>query len=148
MKKIVGLVILLSLFGCGASEKKVEKVTVEFRLAETQPGGGLTAMTIARLGQTFYVHEEVLISNADIAWAMPTTWLRMPVVELTFTETGREKFAQVTKDNLGKPMGIVVDGELVIVIIIQAPIVDGKTIVDGKFSEEEAKRIATGIISK
>ncbi len=148
MKRIAVLILVLFLFGCGTPEKEVEKVTVEFRPAQTEPVEGWTLMTIPETVQAFYVDNEVLISNADIAWAVVASWEGRPVVELTLTESGKEKFAQVTKENVGKRMGILVNGELVLVPVIQAPILNGKAIIDGKFTEEEAERIATGIISQ
>ena len=148
MRRIVGLIVLLSLLGCGSGQEKAEMVTVEFRLAEIVSGEGLTEMSIPGSFEKFYLHDEVLVSNADIAWAMPGSWQGRPVVELTLTETGREKFAQLTADNVGKRMGIVVDGKLVIVPMIQAPMLDGKAVIDGNFSEQETNRIAAGIISK
>lgn len=148
MRRIVGLIVLLSLLGCGSGQKKAETVTVEFRLAEIVSGEGLTEMSIPDSFEKFYLHDEVLISNADIAWAMPTSWQNRPAVELTLTQTGREKFAQLTQEHLGRLMGIVVDGKLVIVPMIKAPILDGIAVIDGNFSAEEANRIAAGIITR
>jgi len=148
MKRIAVLIVFLSLLACGTPEKEVEKVRVEFRAAQTEPGEGLIRMTIPGTVQAFYVHNEVLISNADIAWAVVSSWEGRPVVELTLTESGKEKFAQVTKENVGKRMGILVNGELLLVPVIQAPILNGKAVIDGKFTEEEAERIATGILSR
>ena len=148
MKKVACLIVILFLFGCGSPEKKEEMVMVkvEFRLAETEPAEGLTEMTIPGLEEKFYLHDKVLMNNYDIQFALPFLWDGKSVVELTFTEAGKVRFARLTEENLGKRMGILIDGKLVMAPMIKAPILEGKAIIEGNFSEEEADRIATGIM--
>jgi preprotein translocase subunit SecD len=148
MKKLAFLIIILSLLGCAGPEEKSEKVAVEFRLAEIEPDEGLTEMTISGSEEKFYLHDEVLLTNADIAFALASSWENRPVVELTLTQPGGDKFARITRDNIGRRIGILVDGKLINVPIIRAPIEQGKAIIDGNFSEEEANRIASGIMLK
>ncbi len=152
MKRSAVLAFILSLLACGGADKKVEKkaekVTVEFRLAETEPAEGLTEMTIHDSGEKFYIHDKVLMNNYDIQFALPIVWEGKSVVELTFTEAGKVRFAMLTKENLERRIGILIDGELVMAPTIKAPILEGKAIIEGNFSEEEAHRIADGITSK
>ncbi len=65
----------------------------------------------------------------------------MPSVEVTLTEGGKKRFAQLTQDAIGRRLGIVVDGKVVSAPIIRAPIVGGKARVDGHFTLEEAEAI-------
>jgi len=150
MKKVACLIIILFLCGCGSPEKEPEmqKVKVEFRLAEAEPAEGLTEMTLSTSGQRFYLHDEVAMSNYDIHIALPLVWEGKSVVELTFTEAGKVRFAMLTEENVGKRIGILVDGELVSAPIVRAPISEGKAIIDGDFSEEEAHEIAAGIMRR
>ncbi|MGB2697082.1 MAG: hypothetical protein WBD28_04385 [Candidatus Zixiibacteriota bacterium] len=148
MRKFACLLIILFLFGCGGAEKKPEMVKVEFRLAETEPAEDLTEMTIPGLEEKFYLHNEVLLSNDDIQFAFPGSLGDRAVIELTLTEAGKEKFAQITKENLEKRIGILIDGKLVMAPTIKAPILEGKAVIDGNFSEEEAERLATSIMLK
>ena len=142
MKRTIGLIILLALLPCAQQSG----VTVEFRLAETEPAEGLTLIVCTASGESFYLHDEVLLSNADIESASPGSWEGRPTVALIFTEDGREKFARLTGDNIGGRVGILVDGELVTAPVIRAPILEGKAVINGDFTEEEAKRIAAGIV--
>jgi len=142
MKRTIGLIILLALLGCAQQSG----VTVEFRLAETEPAEGLTLMTCTASGESFYLHDEILLSNADIESASPDSWDGRPTVALTFTEAGREKFARLTEENIGGRVGMLVDGELVTAPVIRAPILEGKAVINGDFTEEEATRIAAGIV--
>lgn len=148
MKKVACLIVILFLFGCGGAEKKPEMIRVEFRLAETEPAEGLTQMSIPGLEEKFYVQDEVLLSNEDIQFAFPVKRQEHSVIELTFTEAGKEKFARITKENVGKKMGVLIDGELIMAPTIRAPILEGKAIIDGNFSEEEADKIANAIMLK
>ena len=148
MKKVAFLIAILFLFGCGGAEKKPEMMRVEFRLAQTEPAEGLTEMSIPGLEEKFYLQDEVLLSNEDIQFAFPVKRQEHSVIELTFTEAGKEKFAQITKENVGKKMGVLIDDKLIMAPIIRAPILEGKAIIDGNFSEEEAEKIANAIMLK
>ena len=152
MKRAVALIIILTLFACGSqekkAEKKVEKVALEFRFAETTPAEGLQEMIIDGSGERFYLHDEVLITNDDISFALVVSLQGRSMVELTFTEAGSQKLAQLTQDNIGKRVGMLIDGKLVTAPIIRAPLLEGTAVINGDFSDEEADRIATGIMLK
>ena len=47
---------------------------------------------------------------------------------------------------LPKPIGMLVDGELITAPVIRTPIREGRAVINGDFTEEEAKRIAAGIV--
>lgn len=148
MKYFMNLLIAAALFGCSAPEKQAGKVTVEFRFAETEAAEGLTETILPITGQKFYLHDEVVMSNDDIVMASVTMWNGKPVVELQFTFTGKEKFAQLTKENLKRRVGMLVDGKLVTAPIINAPIDHGIAIITSDFTKDEAQRIADGINKK
>ncbi len=65
-----------------------------------------------------------------------------PQVGLQFDHKGKELFAQMTKDNLGKTIAIYLDNELVSAPTVQAEIVDGRAVISGNFTTEEAKELA------
>jgi preprotein translocase subunit SecD len=144
MKRIFCLIIVLLSLSCS---KGTEPVIVEFRLAQLQPEEGLLEKPFERTGETFYLHEEVLIGNADIAAADALLWQGRHVIDLTFTEPGKEKLARLTRDHLQERVGMLVDGRLVSAPIINAPILEGRALIEGDFTEEEARRIAKGIMS-
>lgn len=152
MRYAAVVIIVSVLCGCASNESQPEKqpgkVTLEFRLAETQPGEDLTAMTMAGSGERFYLHKEVLLSNADIAATSVSKLNGRSAVELVFTESGGEKFAGITRGNLMKRIAILVDGDLVSVPIIRAEISQGRAIIDGGFTEAEAIRLAESILTK
>ncbi|UCH10679.1 MAG: hypothetical protein JSU61_01950 [Fidelibacterota bacterium] len=145
MKRIVGLVIILLFSACACPPKKPIPVVLEFRLAEKSSGDGRTEMLFEPTGEIFYLHEEVLLSNADIASAEVVMGERGPVVQVTMTFSGKAKWAQVTGENIGKHMAMLVDGVLTSVPTINAPILKGVAIIGGLFTEAEARRIVEGL---
>ncbi len=140
MRRIVIASIMLGLAACRGGQ-----VRLEFRLAETEPGEGLTEVSLPHSGETFYLYPDVAISNADIASASVIQGSSGPVVELILTPTGSEKLARLTEANLKKRIAMLVDGKVVSAPVINAPIPGGRAMLMGDFSEEEALRIARGL---
>ncbi|MGG7212269.1 protein translocase subunit SecD [Clostridium nigeriense] len=69
-----------------------------------------------------------------------------PVVSLEFNDDGKEKFAEVTANNIGKAISIYMDDELVSSPVVQSAITDGKAVINGMSSMDEATKLA-GVIS-
>lgn len=62
-----------------------------------------------------------------------------PVIQLTFTEEGRKKFANITQRNVGKPLAIVLDNVAVQAPTINEVITNGDAVISGGFTVESAK---------
>ena len=59
-------------------------------------------------------------------------------VQLELTETGTLKFADTTENNIGKKMGVYIDGELIFDPTVNDKITDGVVIIsDYKFTKED-----------
>lgn len=67
------------------------------------------------------------------------------VVQLTFTDEGTKKFADVTTANIGKTIAIVYDGVIVSNPVVGSAITDGSAVIEGQESIEEAKQLASTI---
>ncbi|MBQ2205413.1 MAG: protein translocase subunit SecD, partial [Lachnospiraceae bacterium] len=67
------------------------------------------------------------------------------VVDLAFTEEGKKKFADATERNLGRPIYIIYDGEIVSAPTVQSVISDGRAQITGMESLETAERLASTI---
>jgi preprotein translocase subunit SecD len=65
-----------------------------------------------------------------------------PAVSLTFTKEGGDKFAKITGDNVGKPVAIVLDNEVISAPNVQEKIADGNAQISGNFTTEEAKKLS------
>lgn len=68
-----------------------------------------------------------------------------PQVALTFSPEGNKIFAELTKKNVGKSIGIFVDEFLISAPVVQQPITDGNAVITGQFTTEEAKQLAQDI---
>lgn len=65
-----------------------------------------------------------------------------PIISLEFTREGKEKFAKLTKENIGKNVPIVLDGQVLTNPVVNQAITDGKAIIEGSMSIDEAKNLA------
>lgn len=64
-----------------------------------------------------------------------------PQISLTFDSEGKEIFKEVTERNLGKRVPIYLDDQPITMPVIQSVIPDGKAIISGDFSLDEAKKL-------
>lgn len=64
-----------------------------------------------------------------------------PIVGLTFTKEGGEKFAAITKNNVGKPVAIILDNEVISAPIVQQEIIGGEAQISGNFTLDQAKNL-------
>lgn len=70
-----------------------------------------------------------------------------PQVQLNFTAEGKKKFAEITKRNVGEPVGIFLDELLISAPVVQQEIRDGNAVISGNFRVDDAKQLATAINS-
>jgi preprotein translocase subunit SecD len=64
-----------------------------------------------------------------------------PSIGLEFTPEGGTKFAKITRENTGRQLAIFLDGRPLTAPVIQQEISDGKAVITGKFTIDEAKRL-------
>jgi len=65
-----------------------------------------------------------------------------PVVGLEFNAEGARKFAQITADNIGKRLAIVLDGKIQSAPRIKEAIPSGEAVITGRFTVEQAQDLA------
>ena len=65
-----------------------------------------------------------------------------PAVSLTFTKEGGDKFAKITGENVGKPVAIILDNDVVSAPNVQEKIVGGTAQITGSFTLDEAKELS------
>lgn len=65
-----------------------------------------------------------------------------PMVGLEFNDQGKDIFAQVTERNVGKQVAIFLDNEIISAPTVNQSIKEGKAVITGQFSIEEAKLLA------
>lgn len=68
-------------------------------------------------------------------------------VLLEFDKTGAQLFADATRANVGKPLLIVIDDEVISAPNVKGPITDGSAVITGGFTAEEANNLAVQLRS-
>jgi SecD/SecF fusion protein len=64
-----------------------------------------------------------------------------PQIGFTFDPESGRKFAKITTDNVGHYLAIVLDGELQTAPVIKNPITDGSGVIEGDYTDEEARSL-------
>ena len=67
------------------------------------------------------------------------------VVQLSFDSEGAAAFAEATENNIGNPIYIVYDGEIISAPTVQSAITDGSAVITGMGSADEAEKLASSI---
>lgn len=147
MKMLIGLFVLL-LSGCITMPGTSQAVTLEFRPGSQSPMEGLTEMTVVGTDQKVYISQDVVVSSNDIVSAEFIEGFGSPQILIVFTRAGVEKFSRATENNIGRPLGIVIDGQLFSAPIVRQTISTPRMIISGRFTQVEALRIVNGINTK
>lgn len=111
--------------------------------------------------QTFYTMEEVfvqdrltwvnaqsedwkILNGANFKYAsVSTSQLWQPVVVISFDDTWKEIFCNITSNNIWKEMAIFIGWEMITSPVIQSKICDGSAQIDGNFTAESAKELTS-----
>jgi len=80
------------------------------------------------------------LSNASVAFDQTTN---LPQVSLKFNGEGARLFSQVTARNIGRPVAIFLDGEIISAPTVQAEITTGEAVITGDFSIGEVRDLVT-----
>ena len=124
-------------------------VSFEVRLADESPAPELEAVTVSQSGLAIYLHEDVIVTNEDIAEAtvIPGNSASTFSIEVIFNARGAHEMSSATSAHLGKPIAMLINGEVVAAPRLRSRI--GKAaVVSGEFTQSEAERIAAGMIGR
>ena len=109
----------------------------------SNPGPGVTIMKDDR-GSTYPVLDRVELSGDRLSDARvsfdPNT--HEPLVTFRFDSAGANRFAQITRDNVGKPFAIVLDNKVLSAPVIREPITGGSGQISGNFTADSATTLA------
>jgi hypothetical protein len=120
-------------------------VRFEVRLAEDKLAPGLREVKISGSDRSVYLHNEVVVSNSDIAAARlvqgsPAQYS----VGIEFNASGAEKMRAATGGHIGQPMAILLDGQVVMAPVVRASM-GASAMITGNFTRAQAERIVEGI---
>ena len=121
-------------------------VRFEVKLAEDQPAAGLQPARIASDNRTIYLHPDVVVTNSDIAnsrvvpGAKPDTFW----IDVQLTADGARKLHDATANHIGKPVAILLDGDVVMAPTVRSALGDA-AVINGDFTRAQAERIVSGM---
>jgi preprotein translocase subunit SecD len=122
----------------------VQTTLLEIRLAETEPVAGLERATVQNSGQQVFLHDERIVTTNDVLQARVIEINGRFNVAVTLAPDAGARMATATATHTGKPLAIIVDGQ-----VISAPTVrdriTNEALITADFTREEAERIATGL---
>lgn len=137
------LLALVLLAGC-ASEARLPSAHHQLGIhpARTASADGLQAMTDRHSGVRLWVAPQPALTEADVQTAeLAVTPDGQPAVVLTLTDDGRAVLAELTRTYLGRPLAILVDGEVRLAPIVDEPVSDGRVALTGFDTLEEAEAL-------
>jgi hypothetical protein len=143
---LIGFVAFGSRTGPQGTATVYAAVRFEVRLAEDQAGAGLREAKVAGSDRIIYLHEEVVVTNSDIASSavVPGSSPSRFNIGIRLNEAGAEKMRQATANHLGKPLALLIDGEVVMAPTLRSSVGDS-ALISGDYSRAEAERIVNGI---
>lgn len=97
----------------------------------------------------YLLRETPVVQGEDLADAQPGFDSRSsePVINFRFNQVGARKFANFTKDNVGRPFAIVLDDKVLSAPVIREPILGGSGQISGNFTVESSNRLAVQLRS-
>jgi len=93
-------------------------------------------------GGRYAVQKRVMVSGETLTDAQPTFQNAEPVVSFKFDSVGARRFGEATRQNVGKPFAIVLDGKVISAPVIREPILGGSGIISGSFTTQSAQDLA------
>lgn len=117
------------------------------------PGIEDAETAVKEIGQTaklsfIDIQGNVLVEGKDVvnAYKAATTnqlGMQEIVVSLEFNEKGKQDFAKATEENIGNPLLIMLDDEIISAPTVNSAITDGKAIISGDFTVESAEELSS-----
>jgi len=130
----------------GGATLQAAAIRFEIRLAEDHASAGLREVRTAGSDRVIYLHQEIIVTNEDIAQSRvvqgngPSRF----GVNVEFNASGAQKMRQATADHVGRPVAILIDGDVVAAPVVRSAI-STSGVISGDFTKAEAERIVNGI---
>jgi len=123
----------------------VRRVLMEVRLAEMEPVRGLTfEAPVKGSDKKIHIHYATVVTNGDVLKARVVEIGGRYEVGITLTPPGAEKMTGATSRHAGRPLAIILDGEIVAVQTVRRAL-GSEVVVAGDFTQADAARIVAGL---
>jgi len=118
---------------------------LEFRLLGQQGAADVDMLPSKDAGgQRVPVERQIIVEGGDLVDAQPAFDSRTnePIVNFRFNIRGAQRFGQATTENIGRPLAIVLDNEVISAPTIQSAITGGSGQISGRFTVQQANDLA------
>jgi len=93
-------------------------------------------------GQPYLLRKRVILSGEMLIDSRGSFQDNQPVVAFRFDAAGARRFADITRENVGKPFAIMLDGKVISAPVIREPILGGSGVISGNFTVQSANDLA------
>jgi preprotein translocase subunit SecD len=93
-------------------------------------------------GQVVVKRRAIITGDQLVDSQVTTDQNGAPAVSFRFDSTGGRRFAQATRENVGKPFAIILDGKVISAPNINEPILGGSGIISGSYTIASANELA------
>jgi hypothetical protein len=130
----------------GGPTLQAAAIRFEVRLAEDHSTAGLREARVSGTDRVVYLHHEIIATNSDIAQSgvVPGDGPSRFAVRVQFNAAGTAKMRQATANHVGRPIAILLDGEVVTAPVLRSPI-GTSAVISGDYTKADAERIVNGI---
>jgi preprotein translocase subunit SecD len=148
MKKLIALAAAC-LIAATAFAGSTNSNVFQMRLVLDAPSADSEQMTLVSKSndtttrkEKMSVQKTVLVDQSALKSAkVATDSLGHPMIDITLTDAGQTKFAEITRQMIGKRLAIIIGGQVYCAPVIRSEISGGKAQISGSFSKEEAKEL-------
>ncbi len=122
------------------------RATLQMRWVSDTPSAETEPLTLAgrEREETLDVEKAVLLDHSDLQ-SVKVSHRSKPEdsrILLNFTEVGKQRFAQATRDGKGRRLAIVIDGQILTAPVIHSEITNGSAEISGNFNYDELDDLA------
>lgn len=90
----------------------------------------------------YVVKKRTMVTGDTLTDAAATFQNGQPVVSFTFDSIGAKRFADATRDGVGRVFAIVLDNRVISAPVIREPILGGRGVISGSFTVQEVQDLA------
>lgn len=104
--------------------------------------GGKYKLAYGEMGEPYVITRKPVVGGENLVDAQPSFQEGQAVVSFRFNSLGGKKFGEVTKNNIGERLAIVLDNEVISAPTIQSAIMGGSGVITGNFTVKSANDLA------
>lgn len=145
----VSSLVLLTLLLIGCEERRTapagEGVSIAFFVASDEAAPALEARPVRGEDRELHLPPEPFLTEAHVRGAEVAESDYGDGLRLLLTDEGRQRLLETTSANIGRPLAIAVNGEVISAPIVRDAIDSGELLVTGSLGSEEIELIAASI---